>query len=167
MAALSGRYGVVSTGTTFPDLTIDWADRSIYNHAFLLTDDGGGLVEATPHGVRRGHLSEYAGHPMMFNCGDDMTDDQRSAVVRLALGYVGLPYGWDDIVRLGLARLGVKLAWLDRHVARSPAVVCSELVAQVGEQAGLTGWLCGQKLAGAVTPGLLAARPGMKPYPSP
>lgn len=164
MKTIAGRYGTVSTGTTIPDLAIDWDEKSIYNHAFVFTDESGGLVEATPHGVRRGHVSEYAKHPMLINCGDLMTGGQRSAVVQSALGYLDRPYGWDDILRIALVRFHIRFKWLDRRVASEPNLICSQLVALVGQQSGMD-WLCGRERPEDVTPGMLAARPTMKPYP--
>jgi uncharacterized protein YycO len=163
MTDLLGRYGVVSTGTSLAALTIDWADHSVFNHAFLLIDAAGGLVEATPHGVRLGHISEYAKHPIMLNTAEAVSADQLIAVTKVAFGYVGRHYNWDDIVRLGLAKVGVHTHWLDHLVANQTSVICSELVAEVGHTVGLD-WSCGKQNLADVTPGLLADRDGMEPY---
>lgn len=163
MPDLTGRYGVVATGTSLVELAIDWADRSVFCHAFVVTDADGGLVEAMPEGVRLGHLAEYAHCPIMFNTGEEMTPTQLEQVARTARGYVGRKYGWSDIVRLALAKLDVRIPWLDRHVATDSDVICSELVAEVGLAAGLD-WSCGQRNLADVTPGLLAARAGVQPY---
>lgn len=163
MTDLSGRYGVVATGTTLAELAIDWSDHSVFCHAFVVTDADGGLVEAMPQGVRLGHLAEYAKCPIMFNTGEAMTSEQLTAVTRVARGYIGRKYGWDDIVRLALAKLGIHIPWLDRHVATEMDLICSTLVAEVGHTVGLD-WTCGQKNLNDVTPGMLADRPGMRPY---
>lgn len=163
MTDLSGRYGCVSTGTSIADLAIDRFQGSVFNHAFIVTDAVGGIIEATPHRVRHGNLSEYAGHPVMLNTGETVTADQLAAVVRCATSYLGDAYAWTDIVRLGLAKIGLRSSLLDRHVDKDPHVICSELVSRCGQAAELD-WLCGTRTPADVTPGLLAARPGMEPY---
>jgi hypothetical protein len=163
MRDLTGRYGCVSTGTSLADLAIDRFESSIFNHAFLVVDANGSLIEATPQGVRHGNLGEYAKHPVVLNTGEDMTDAQRALVALTANGYVGRKYGWDDILRLGLSHFGLHVRWLDHHVSTQMNVICSELVAEVGHAAGLD-WSCGKQNLADVTPGLLAARDGMEPY---
>ena len=163
MGDLTGRYGCVSTGETVTDLAIDWATNSAYNHAFMIVDNSGTLVEATPHGVRWGSLTEYAGHPIVLNTGETLTNVECALAAVTARGYVGRKYGWGDILRLALARFGFHSRLLDRHVASEMDVICSQLVAEVGHTAGLD-WSCGKKNLADVTPALLAARPGMEPY---
>lgn len=157
-----GCYGVVRTGG-FHAWLIRTFTRSAYDHAFIVCD-GGQIIEAEPGGARWGRLAEYAGHGVLISA-DPMDAEQRVIVVDEAIRLLGVRYGWLDIVRLGLATVGIRWKWLTRRADSERAMVCSQIVAACGQAAGLD-WLCGQESPAAVTPGMLAKRPGMERWAS-
>jgi hypothetical protein len=131
--------------------THSWAD-----HAFIVVDDVGGIVEAMPGGVRKASITEYSGRRMqIFTEG---TAAQRDKVVWAALGMIGRPYDDLDLVDIGLECLGLHPKLLTQWVARRHSVICSQAVALCGKAAGLD-WSCGLTDLAEVTPALLAARP--------
>jgi hypothetical protein len=156
-----GDYGVVRT-TGFVPWCIRLLTRSAYDHVFIVIGaDGNGdydIVEAEPAGARYAKLSEYEGYDMLFNTGEPLTDAQRDAIVAEAHRLVGTPYGFLDIVRLGLM-LTIRRApkWLTKRADAEQAIICSQLVAMCGRAAGVD-WLCGQSTPAMVTPGMLATR---------
>lgn len=158
-----GRYGVVRTpgliGWLIRQATHSWA-----NHAFVVGADGT-VIEADPRGgVRVAPLAQYAGMRMAVNSGEPMTDAQRAAVLAQAEAMVGYRYGLVDIGALALSSVGLSWRWLFKLIGLDRrAVICSQLVADCGKAAGLD-WQCSKEFCDEVTPGLLAARPGMQPY---
>lgn len=156
-----GDYGVVRT-TGFIAWCIRVLTRSAFDHAFIVIGaDGNGdydIVEAEPSGARYAKLSEYADYTVLFNTGEPLTDAQRAAIVNAAHDLVGTPYGFLDIVRLGLM-LTIRRApkWLTERADAERAIICSQLVAMCGHTAGVD-WLCGQSTTAMVTPGMLARR---------
>lgn len=158
----AGLYFVVKTHGLIPWL-IRRATHSFADHCGIITDPDGGIVEAEPGGVRRGHLSEYAGCRIAINSGEDMTVTQRAIVAEAALGMLGT--GYDDlaIVDDGLAALGWHWRWLAKHAAGNGELICSALVAKAGNAAGLD-WTCGQPDFEQITPAMLARRDGMTPW---
>lgn len=160
-----GRYGVVRTGGVVSWL-IRRATRSWANHAFIVGDNAT-VIEAGPHGVRAARLANYAGQQLAFNTVEPMTGRQRAAVVDRAQSMIGDEYAYADLGTLGLASLGFRWRRLFRLIgADKNVVVCSQLVAECGQAAGLD-WMCGHDQPDEVTPADLAARPGMQPYTGP
>lgn len=156
----AGYYGVVQTPGWFP-WVIQKATRSWADHAFMLVDDHGTLVEAMPGGVRYGHLSQYEGCRAAFNLGERMTDAQRMQVVAAAEAMVGTPYNDIGIVDDGLAALGWHWRLLARLANGDHELDCSQAVALMGKAARLN-WSCGRQVLCEVTPGDLQRRPGMR-----
>lgn len=160
----AGLYGVVKTSGLIPWIirraTSGWAD-----HAFVIAEDGV-IVEAEPGGVRLGHLSEYYGNRIAINDGEDMSVDQRGAVVAAAKAMIGKPYDDLAIVDDGLESLGWHWRWLARRADGDGELICSEVVARAGSAAGLD-WRCGAATTAEVTPAMLARRPGMTPWTYP
>ena len=148
-----GSFVVVSTpglaGWVISRATHSWA-----NHALIVVNDAGGIVEAEPGGVRAGHLSEYSGRRTAV-CTQGI-DAQRAAVAKAALGMVGVPYDDLDIVDIGLETIGIKWGWLEHLVEKQRSIICSQMVAKCGQIAGLD-WSCGQSDLAEVTPAMLAA----------
>lgn len=148
----AGSFVVVSTsgfgGWVIRRATHSWAD-----HALIVVDDAGSIVEAEPGGVRRGHLSEYSGRQMKaFTQG---TGDQRTRVAQAAISMIGVPYDDLDIVDIGLDEIGIHWGWLQRLVEKQHSLICSQMVAKCGAAAGLD-WSCGQTDLALVTPAMLA-----------
>lgn len=150
-----GSYGVVRTRGLYAWL-IRTGTKSQYDHAFVVCD-GGQIIEAEPGGARWGQLSEYTADEVLFNSGEPMTDKQRLMVVNEAVQLLGVPYGWTDIVRLGLRCAGIQWQWLTRRADNERAMICSQIVAACGQAAGLD-WNSGREAPAAVTPGDLAKR---------
>jgi uncharacterized protein YycO len=160
---IPGTYACVRTGGFLPWL-IRLGTRSSYNHAFIVVDDTR-IIEADPGGARWNTLDAYAGHQLVYNNNEPITDDQRKQVVARAETFIGTPYGWTDIARLSLRSLGLNWAWLTARADKDKAVICSQLVAICGDSAGLD-WNCGRDTPAAVTPGDLAARIARQPAPT-
>lgn len=150
-----GVYGCVKTKGLVP-LLIRLVTRSWADHCFIVID-GGDVVEAEPGGVRVRPISEYNGRAMVLSTDEPMTAVQRSAVAGYAAAKVGVPYHWTADAADGLAALGLRWRLLGKFERGRRAVMCSELVAQAGQAAGLN-WLCGQTAPWQVTPAMLAAR---------
>lgn len=130
--------------------------RSAYSHAVLMIDSNGEMVQAEADGARVGHLQhDYGTEPLLYST-TPLTPAQRKIIADAARKCVGVPYGFLDLAYLGLACLGVKWGWLLDRVMREDRMICSQLVAWCGQQAGVTEWLCGKPSAQLVTPGDLA-----------
>lgn len=152
-----GTYACVRTGGFYAWL-IRTGTRSHYNHAFIITDFNGGIIEADPGGARRSNISAYGTDDIVF-CTDKPTEKQVAQILTKAETLLGTPYGWTDIARLALRCLGLQWGWLTRAADNERAMICSQLVAACGDSAGLD-WNCGREAAAAVTPGDLATRAG-------
>jgi uncharacterized protein YycO len=151
-----GSYGCVRTSGLYAWL-IRVGTRSRYNHAFIVMDSVGRVIEADPGGARWAHLSDYGTDGMVFDTAEQLTPEQRQRVCDKAQILLGTPYGWTDIARLSLRCLGVNWGWLTQRADDEQAMICSQLVAACGEYAGVD-WLCGREAPAAVTPGDLASR---------
>lgn len=123
-----------------------------YEHAFVYIGDGL-VVEAEPGGARRGSLGYYAHAPMLWSTGRiALTDGQRATVVAAALGYVGVPYSFVDYLSIMALRFRLPVPWLHRYVANSGHMICSQLVDQCYQDAGIRLFPDG-RWPGDVTPG--------------
>ena len=132
--------------------------RSRYNHAFVILDaEKGTILEAQPSGSRINNISEYAGCPMVFSP-DVVLGGNLDALAIAGEGFTGIPYGFLDILYIGLATLGFRWKWLLNRVIHSPDEICSQLVAQFGVAYGAKSWQCGQADPQLVTPAMLAKR---------
>jgi len=152
----AGSYGCVRTGGFYAWL-IRLGTRSKYNHAFVVMDSVGRIIEADPGGARWAHISDYGNDCKVFNTTEQLTDEQRTKICDKAQVLLGTPYGWTDIVRLSLRCLGLQWRWLTQRADDEKAMICSQLVAACGQAAGVD-WLCGREAPAAVTPGDLADR---------
>src|SRR5487761_1289719 len=97
---------------------------SRYDHAFIYlgTDM---ILEAQPEGARVSKLSEYNGDSLLWST-TTLTNSQRSDITEKATSLRGTPYGFLDIVYLGLATLGFRFGWLLRRVERQDRLICSQ-----------------------------------------
>lgn len=150
-----GDYGVVRT-TGFVPWVIRTATKSWADHAFVVADDGT-LIEAEPGGVRSASLDEYAGCRIAFNTAEATTATQRAVVVTAAESMIGEPYNDLDLLNLGFEALGWHWRLLTRLAGDKGRLICSQLVAAAGGQAGLD-WTCGKSSPAEVTPADLARR---------
>ncbi len=109
-----------------------------FEHAFVLVG-GGELVEAEPGGARSAPLSEYDGRSIRWSTGRlQLTDDQRTAIVAAARGYLGVPYSFLDYAALAAHRFRLPGNSLVKgYVADTRHQICSQLVDQCYRDAGV------------------------------
>lgn len=119
-----GDFAVVKTHSLIAVL-ICAVTRSKVNHAFVWMGDGT-IVEAMPTGAQRVPL-HYPPQDLRWSS-LPLTVAQRARIVDNAAQFVGLGYGFLDIVSVGLLQYGVRLAWVRRRVASSKRLICSQLV---------------------------------------
>jgi hypothetical protein len=136
-----GDYGV-QRGNSLAAWAIKVATRSKFSHAFVVVRDGN-VVEARgsgavcrPLGVRDAIYSSDAIQLSPFD---------RNNIVNNAMGFttrhiarrtwlgrryvtVGVPYGWLDIVSIGLLQYGIKPKCVRDRVQRLDQLICSQLV---------------------------------------
>jgi len=129
--------------------------HSEYDHAFVIVGADGTIVEAKPTGAEVSNITEYAGMDMKFYT-YPIPGKMRKAIADNARGFVGVKYGFLDIVYLGLTANGLKFKWLLKKVLREDRMICSQLVATSGVKAGTRLWLCGKADPQLVTPADLA-----------
>jgi hypothetical protein len=121
-----------------------WAslDGAPYQHAFLVTDDDGGTIEAMPgrRGVRPNHADNYDPARTVY-LRAEQSDDDRWEVARQGLALLGRRYSYAQYPALGLlaaSEWAAKLTgkpkqelrpgWLLRYIADSRRVICSQTV---------------------------------------
>jgi len=126
-----------------------------YEHAFIYVGDGQ-LVEAQPGGARLAELTEYAdGRPLWSTGRIALTEQQRDALVAAAHRYLGVPYSFLDYGSIALARLHLRPPIIKRYVADTHHMICSQLVDQCYQDAGVHLFHDG-RIPGDVTPGDLS-----------
>lgn len=159
-----GMYVCVRTGGWLAWLIRRACGNSQVNHAFIVIDDAGGIVEARPEGVRRGTLSEYAGAYAVANTAEPMTASERASVAATAESFLNTPYNYPALVDLGLESIGWHWRWLMRLSKADKLLICSQLVVDAGQSAiPPMNWMCGRASADQVTPADLAKRAGVEP----
>lgn len=121
-----------------------------YQHAGIYLG-GGRTVEAMPGGAIVGSILAYAGEPMLWSDLIVLTPAQRTSIVAHALDYVGTPYSFLDYFGLFLNRFGLRPSWLKRYTASTKHMICSQLVDQCYDDAGVHLFSDG-RIAGDVTP---------------
>lgn len=129
-------------------------------HAGILLDDGL-TVEAMPGGAILGRIARYNPETVVWSdfevvgSGPDydgpVSDLERVAIIYAAEGYVGVPYSFLDYVGLALARFRLRPRWLKRYIASTGHMICSQLVDQCYQDAGLQLFRDG-RIPGDVTP---------------
>lgn len=121
------RFGQWLNGDGFKD----------YEHAFIYIG-GGQIVEAEPGGARIADVTEYGASDVLWSTGRVvLSDDERSAVVEAARGFVGVPYSFLDYLLLALKRIHITVPILNRRVIGSKHMICSQLVAEAYSIAGV------------------------------
>lgn len=152
-----GRYICVG-GRGFVPRVIEAATRSKFCHVVMVETSDGGIIEAMPGGVRRAHISQYAGLPACSNLAERMTSAQQGQIVAAAQGMLGTAYNDIGLVDDGLESLGLAWKWLANLSSADREVLCSQAVAMMGAAAGFD-WSCGKRKLSEVTPANLARRP--------
>ncbi|WP_233348032.1 hypothetical protein [Luteimonas sp. MC1572] len=160
---------------------IAWASDGIYSHAAIVADNGE-LIEASLRGVRRYPLARRVAEQAHFHCIDAfrMRDGlgraidarDRGRVRQHAQGMLGVPYPVNQLALLGvvmavrgkwpahpLARKLVRLALDHALPARSPAMVCSEVVYRSWAE-------CDVDPRGRLAPRIVEGERGVAPFPA-
>lgn len=121
-----------------------------YEHAFVYVGNGQ-IVEAEPSGAK---LTGYHyGANVLWSSGLIPLDSgERFAIVRAAVGYVGVGYSYADYFALAAHRLHIPAPDLKRYVSSSKHMICSQLVDQVYQDAGVH-LFKDNRWPGYVTPG--------------
>lgn len=130
--------------------TISVVTTSRYCHVRLIVDSDGSTVEADFGGAVRGHVE-----PGDVIVTAPLTPEERARIPAIAAAMVGIPYGFVDILALGLAQAGVRLPSLARRIARPDRLFCSQLVDLAWGRAGYTAFHDG-RLPQDVSPGDIA-----------
>ncbi|QHC23103.1 hypothetical protein [Streptomyces sp. GS7] len=121
-----------------------------YEHAFLVLPDGR-LLEAEPGGARIRPLSGYDGAQVLYVCPERLTDQQRTHICTAATRYVGVPYSFLDYAAIATHRFHLPVPGLRRYVASTRHMICSQLVDQCYQDAGVHLFVDG-RWPGYVTP---------------
>lgn len=103
-------------------VVICWVTRGRYSHVRLVTTADGDTIEAVSGGVTVGHVldRDVVVRPPLSN-------EQRNLVPAVAQEFLGVPYGWRDVIILGLAQLGIKLTWAATRRLNDPDhLFCSQ-----------------------------------------
>lgn len=124
-------------------------DSSKFTHAYIVLDDET-VLAAQPGGARIDKLSDYKNKAIYIQ--KDLTDEQRSRIVLEARKLEGLPYSFLDYLALALARLGIKPQWLQKYIANTGHMICSQLCDEVYRRSGIHLFNDG-RLPQEVTPG--------------
>ncbi len=102
-----------------------------WNHAALVIDESGGLIEALGAGVTRRNIAAYDGTEYQL-VRTAASEEDRDQVVAFAEWALGQPYAWPIIASIALSLLtGAKFtfAYEGQHI-------CSGLVARALERTG-------------------------------
>lgn len=130
-------------------------DASRYTHVFVVLDSNE-LIEAMPGGAKIESLDKYAGttkhgsqKAVYIDLG--LTSEQTIRMVDEARKLVGTPYSFLDYLALALERFGVKSARLEKYIADTGHMICSQLAVEAVERAGVD--VFGEELSQKITPG--------------
>jgi cell wall-associated NlpC family hydrolase len=147
-----GAFGVVKTHGLFGFL-IRLGTFSRWNHCVIYVGDGM-VVEANLRGVQMVRASKYTA--IAWNHHEVFTEEQGWGIFLHALGQIGKPYNFLDILNISLRIIGLKVLTrgLLSRLAESRGFICSELVAECYQKVGL---MLG-KIPCLFTPGDLAER---------
>lgn len=130
-------------------------DASRYTHAFVVLDDDT-VMEAMPSGARIRTLDHAETHePIAYSWAVELTDEQRMLIVQQARVLEGARYGFSAYLHLALSRFGIRWPWLIRYLRRNGRFICSQLVDEVYNRAGVRLFEDG-RAPHDVTPGDLA-----------
>ncbi|MFE9220242.1 hypothetical protein ACFYN3_28330 [Streptomyces lavendulae] len=121
-----------------------------YQHAFLVLPDGQ-LIEAAPKGTRLSPSSDYTGKRVLYVCPEGLTQQQRQDICAAARQYIGVPYSFLDYAAIAAHRFHLPVPGLRRYVASTRHQICSQLVDQCYEDAGVRLFTDG-RWPGYVTP---------------
>jgi uncharacterized protein YycO len=154
-----GTFGVVASPGFVPG-AIRLTTRSPFSHAFVVVE-GGMIVEAQQSGAELNPLDKYSRSKdtaLAFNDEEPLTAEQRAGIVAHAMSLLGVPYGFLDIVGLGMnAWLHWEPKWLVQRIQSQKRLICSQLVSRSFYLGAGIDLACGRPDA-MVTPGDLGLR---------
>lgn len=128
-------------------------EPSLYTHAGLVLDDGT-YLEARPGGAVIRPLETLWERKAVAFSQNDLSEDQRAALVASARALVGTQYTFTRFFYLAARTFGWSWAQGVLDARCRDAVICSELVARIYELAGLP--LFPGRKPGDVSPGSFA-----------
>src|SRR5690242_14546439 len=131
-------------------------DASRFTHAFVVVDDNY-VIEAQPGGAVLSPLADYLERDDVVFSNMHLTQIQREYIVKRAQELEGTPYSFLDYLAIALMRLGIKADRIVDRVVSSKHLICSQLVTEVYESAGVEIFDDGTD-SWMVTPGDLANR---------
>jgi len=131
-----GDYGVVRSSGFFAKL-IRIGTTSRWNHAFIYAGEGK-IIEANPGGVTVSPVDKHT--KIAWNRHERLTNAERMQILAHAEKAIGKPYNFYIIFILTLRALGVKILpkSVIRWFAKNEGYICSELVAECYEKAGVS-----------------------------
>lgn len=135
-------------------------DQARYCHIRLITDTDGGTIEADFKGAIHGHVQD--GDVIVTA---PLTDGQRAQILNAATPLLGTPYGFADIAALALAKIGIRLPFLSKRLARPDRLFCSQLVDIVWQAVGFHAFDDG-RMPQDVTPGDIADHAFVNSWPA-
>lgn len=121
---MAGDFAVVRTHG-WQAAVIRWATRSKFNHAFIVWY-GEEIIEAQPGGAQL-TINHYATSDVRYSH-LPLTMEQRIEICNQAKQLIGVPYGWLDIISIGLLQYGIKPKFIRERVRTSKNLICSQLV---------------------------------------
>jgi hypothetical protein len=112
-----------------------------YQHAFVVTDEIGvnGLpmiVEAEPGGARFVEL-HYSNVYWCDGIAHGLTTAERLEISQAACGFIGTGYSFLDYAAIAAKHLDLPVSAIDRYVASTHHVICSQLAAACYDRASV------------------------------
>ena len=93
-----------------------------WNHAAIVTDTKGGIIEARPTGVSRGNISQYKDCPV-YVVSTNLDEQNTKQVIKAAESFLNDGYGWFTIVSVMIQlTTGVKI-----QLSFGNSIICSAL----------------------------------------
>ena len=138
--------GWISRLIRFGERMRDPASDSQWNHAAIISDEDGTIIEAVGKGVRKGSLADYPDHIIIPS---RLSAQDTAQALAFAESCVGIEYGYLTDVSIGISLL---VPW-SVHFQSRDTLICSELVARALEHGG---WICPKLDTSHVMPSDLA-----------
>jgi hypothetical protein len=146
-----GDYFVTRSSGRLPWL-IKLITRSPVSHAGIYVG-GEQIIEARPSGAGYADLAQYMTEETTWSHGAFLPDapgdaDVREKIVKFALEVIGTKYGFLDLIVIGLAQTSLgrkvdptlaysKQPWWVRRMSRLDRMICSQLVDECYNRAGV------------------------------
>lgn len=111
----------------------DWMFR--WNHAFGITDPGGGTIEMGPKGAAAGVVGSRDVAVFNATCVNPATLGKVVACDRGLLD-ARVGYNWLDYASEGLISAGIQWSWITSRVNSNTRMICSQAVDQTRRAAG-------------------------------